>query len=77
MYVCMYVCMYVYWYVCVCICVCICIYRHSPINATFHSVVLEYFFSVLFEELRLIEMLNNEDKLEGFNGTGNWCLISP
>ena len=67
--------MCVYWYVCVCVCVCRCIYRHSLINETFHSVVLEFFFSVLFEELRFVEMLNNEDKLEGFDGTGSWCLI--
>jgi len=59
-------------------CVCRCIYCHSLVNETFHSVVLEFFFSVLFEELRFVEVLNNEDnKLEGFDGTGSWCLISP
>jgi hypothetical protein len=53
-------------------------YRHSLINETFLSIVLELFLSVLFDELRFIEMLNNEDnKLEGFDGTGSWCLIFP
>jgi hypothetical protein len=62
----------------VCVCVYRCIYRHSLINETFHSFVLELFFSVLFEELRFVEILNNEDnKLEGFDGTGSWCLIFP
>jgi hypothetical protein len=52
-------------------------YRHSLINETLLSVGLELFFSV-FDELLFIEMLNNEDnKLEGFDGTGRWCLIFP
>ena len=32
----------------------------------------------MFEELGVVEVLNNEDsKLEGFDGTGSWCLIFP
>jgi len=54
------------------------IYRNFLINETFHSVVLEFFFSVMFEELGFVEVLNNEDnKLEGFDVTGSWCLIFP
>jgi len=32
----------------------------------------------MFEELGFVEVLNNEDnKLEGFDGTDSWCLIFP
>jgi hypothetical protein len=69
--------------VCVCtyigmfVCVYRCIYCHSLINEIFHSVLLELLFSVLFEERRFVEILNKEGKLEGFDGTGSWCLIFP
>ena len=50
------VCVCVCVHICVCVYVCRCIYRNSLINETFHSVVLEFFFSALFEELRFVEM---------------------